>query len=180
MSVPDGGFRTIVIDPPWPGPGEVPAFDSQGSGEMRLSLIPYATMTGIQVAALNVRELAADDAQLFIWATSRSLGDAMLLGQSWAFKFRGVFIWHKPGLGMGRHVRSQAEFLYWFGRRGAPLVEPKRCPRQIQTWPKPKRHSEKPPEAYQMIAELSPAPRLDIFARQHRPGFEAFGNEVGE
>ena len=52
-----GLYRTIVIDPPWPGPGECPAFDSAGAG---VRLIPYSTMTGSQVAALRVRELAAD------------------------------------------------------------------------------------------------------------------------
>jgi N6-adenosine-specific RNA methylase IME4 len=168
-------FRTIVIDPPWPGPGECPAFDAAGAS---VRLIPYSTMTGSQVAALRVSDLATDDAQLFIWATSRSVADAQLLMQLWAFKFRGLFVWLKPGLGMGRHVRSQCEFLLWGGRRGSPLVDPPRCPRQVHQWPKPRRHSEKPAEAYEMIAQLSPGPRIDIFARQNRPGFEAWGNEV--
>jgi N6-adenosine-specific RNA methylase IME4 len=171
-------YRTIVIDPPWPGPGEVPAFDARVSGPMKLNLIPYSTMTGIQVAALNVPEIAADDGQLFIWATSRSVADAFLLAQLWAFKFRTLFIWEKPGLGLGRHARNQAEFLLWAGRRGAKLVEPKDCPHQIQRWPKPKRHSEKPAEAYELIRRLSDGPRLDIFARQRREGFEPWGNQV--
>jgi N6-adenosine-specific RNA methylase IME4 len=29
-----------------------------------------------------------------------------------------------------------------------------------------------------MIADLCPGPRIDIFARQHRPGFEPWGNEA--
>jgi N6-adenosine-specific RNA methylase IME4 len=29
-----------------------------------------------------------------------------------------------------------------------------------------------------MIAELCDGPRIDIFARQARPGFEAWGNEA--
>jgi len=170
-------YKTIVIDPPWPGPGAVPAFDGTSNGPMQVNLIPYATMTGIQVAALNVPDIAAADAQLFIWATSRSVGDAMLLAQSWAFKFRGLFIWAKP-LGLGRHVRSEAEFLLWAARKGAHMVKPKDCPRQIQHWPKPKRHSEKPAEAYEFIRSLTKAPRLDIFARQQRPGFQYFGNQL--
>jgi len=166
-------FKTIVIDPPWPGPGATPAFDGTGP-----RLIPYHTMTGVQCAALRVPDIAHDHAQLFIWATSRSVCDAFLLAQLWAFKFRGLFIWQKPGLGLGRHVRSQAEFLLWAGRRGAQLVAPKHCPHQIQQWPKPNRHSEKPQEAYAMIWGLSAAPRIDIFARQQRPGFLAWGNQI--
>ena len=167
-------YKTIVIDPPWPGPGSCPAFEQNH----KLNLIPYHTMTGVQCATLQIPAIATDDAQLFLWATSRSIGDAMLLMQLWAFKFRGLFVWQKPGLGMGRHVRNQCEFLLWSGRKGAPLVEPKKCPRQIQTWKNPKAHSEKPPEAYALIAELSEVPRIDIFARQRRDGFEPWGNQV--
>jgi len=165
-------YKTIVIDPPWPGPGSSPAFDAQAP----LRLIPYHTLTGIQCAALRIAEIADDDAQLFIWATNRSVGDAFLLAQLWSFSYRGLFIWLKP-LGLGRHMRSQAEFLLWAGRHGAPLVEPRKCPYQLCKWPKPKRHSEKPEEAYEMIKTLSPTPRLDVFARQHRDGFSAYGDE---
>lgn len=175
-------YRTIVIDPPWPGPGSAPAFDARvetGSRKMRLNLIPYSTMTGVQVASMQIPRVAADDAQLFIWCCNRSVCDAFLLGQLWAFKFRGLFVWKKP-LGLGRHVRSECDFLAWFGRRGAPLVKPKDCPRQIHEWPRPKRHSEKPAEAYDLIRKLSAGPRLDIFARQARPGFTPWGNQAPE
>lgn len=176
-------YKTIVIDPPWAGPGETPAFDSENKAtgkKMKLSLIPYSTMTGIQVASLRVSEQAADDAQLWIWCCSRSVGDAVLLAQLWSFKYRALFVWDKQRIGLGRHARGQCEFLLWAARRGARLVDPKQCPRQIQQWPKPNRHSEKPAEAYQFIRSLSDAPRLDIFARQHRPGFTAWGNQVPE
>ena len=170
-------YKTIVIDPPWPGPGSCPKmyqrFPSNG-------VIPYTTMTGIQVAALKIKELAEPDSQLWIWATSRNLGDATLLMQLWGFDYRALFVWVKTGggLGLGRHIRHQCEFLLWAARPGARLVDPRKCPRQIQEWPKPKRHSEKPAEAYALIAELSDGPRIDIFARQARPGFTPWGNEA--
>lgn len=171
-------YRTIVIDPPWPGPGEVPAFSSAiVSGAVPITILPYTTMSGIQVAALRVPEIAAPDAQLFLWATTRSLGDAYLLCQTWGFRYRGTFVWKKQ-LGLGRHMRHDSEFVVWGGRRGAPLVEPKRCPAQTQHWPKPRRHSEKPGEAYALFAELSPPPRIDIFARQAREGWDRWGNEA--
>lgn len=169
-------YKTIVIDPPWPGPGSCPAFTS--AKKRRPVLIPYSTMTGIQCATLGVTDFAAADAQLWMWTTSRSVGDAFLLAQLWGFAYRALFIWKKQ-LGMGRHARSQAEFLLWCGRPGARIVEPKQCPPQIHEWPKPRAHSEKPAEAYEFIAGLSDGPRLDIFARQNRPGFEPWGNQVG-
>lgn len=165
-------YETIVIDPPWPGPGEVPAFDD--FDQKRQVLLPYATMSGIQIASLHVAELGGPASQLFVWSTSRSLGDAFLLMQGWGYRYRGLIVWDKQRLGLGQHVRHGYEFLVWGARRGAPK---QRAVPQRQTW-KPRGHSEKPAEAYELIAQLSDEPRLDIFARQTRPGFEAWGNEV--
>jgi N6-adenosine-specific RNA methylase IME4 len=136
-------------------------------------------MTGVQISAMRIPDLADPAAQLFLWAPSRQIGDASLLMNTWGFRYRGLFVWCKP-LGMGRHMRHSVEFLLWGGRPGAKLVEPKHCPVQLHHWPKPRRHSEKPPEAYRLIRQLSDPPRLDLFARQHRPGFQPWGNEVGK
>jgi N6-adenosine-specific RNA methylase IME4 len=170
-------YMTIMIDPPWPGPGATPAFDPDKKGKVPVSIIPYSTMTGIQCACLRVREIAHHQAQLFLWTPSRNIGDAFLLVQYWGFNYRALFTWMKPP-GLGRHARHCVEFLIWAGRPGARLVEPKKCPLQVQHWPKPKRHSEKPPEAYDLIRSLTDGPRIDIFARQARPGFEPWGNEA--
>lgn len=167
-------YKTIVVDPPWPGPGSCPRGQTHGSGAM---VIPYQTMTGVQCAALRIREMASEDSQLWLWTTSRNVADAFLLMSLWAYKYCGLFVWRKKGLGMGRHMRHQCEFLLWGARPGARLVKPKNCPHQIQEWPNPKAHSEKPAEAYEFIRSLSDGPRIDIFARQVRPGFEGWGNE---
>lgn len=141
------------------------------------SVMPYSTMGGVSLAAMKIADVAAPDAQLFLWAASRSVADAFLLMQLWGFNYRGLFVWLKP-LGMGRHMRHQVEFVLWGGRKGARLVAPSQCPRQIVEWKKPARHSEKPPAAYELFAKLSPPPRIDIFARQKRPGFTPWGNEA--
>ncbi len=171
-------YKTIVIDPPWDGVNATRVFKRGLSGR-GVIVLPYTTMSGIQIASLRVAELAAPDAQLFIWTTSRSVGDAYLLLQGWKFNYRGILIWQKR-LGLGRYVQHQAEFLLWGARQGARGPAPGKAIRQIYTWPRPKRHSEKPPEAYRFIRALSDAPRLDIFSRQHRPGFRGWGDEHGK
>jgi len=171
-------YKTIVIDPPWPGPGGAPTF--KRGGAKHWGVLPYSTMTGIQLAALKLEQLAHAESQLWLWATNRNIGDAFLLIQLWGYRYRGLFVWLKPVLGMGRHMRSQCEFLLWASRKGARLVEPKECPRQIQQWPNPRAHSEKPAEAYEFIRGLSDPPRCDMFARQARAGFDAWGNEAPE
>ena len=40
------------------------------------------------------------------------------------------------------------------------------------------RHSVKPEEAYSRIERVSPGPRLEMFARAERPGWDVWGNEV--
>lgn len=41
------------------------------------------------------------------------------------------------------------------------------------------RHSAKPPESYETIEAVSPGPRLEMFCRTPRSGWDAWGNEVG-
>ena len=42
----------------------------------------------------------------------------------------------------------------------------------------PKRHSEKPDAAYELVESVSPGPRLELFARRVRNGWATWGNEV--
>ena len=100
----------------------------------------------------------------------------MLLMELWAFRYAGLFIWQKPGPSLGPWIRHDSEFLLRGVMPGARIILP--APVQTHRWPRPKRHSEKPAEAYAMIAERCDGPRIDIFARQRRPGFEPWGNEV--
>ena len=44
-------------------------------------------------------------------------------------------------------------------------------------WPRTK-HSKKPDAMYTLIEEASPGPYLELFARERRPGWAAWGNEV--
>lgn len=163
-------YRTIAIDPPWPGPGEHRSIKGGG-----VTIIPYSTMTVIQLAAMRIMDIATDDAQLWMWTTSRNFVDAGLLMQLWGFRYAGLFIWKKqPNL--GPWIRHDSEFLMRGYLPGAKIVLP--APVQTHEWPRPKRHSEKPPEAYRMIEQFSPGPRIDIFARQPRPGFDAWGNQA--
>ena len=39
-------------------------------------------------------------------------------------------------------------------------------------------HSSKPDSFYDLVREVSPEPRIDIFSRELREGFEQYGNET--
>ena len=40
------------------------------------------------------------------------------------------------------------------------------------------KHSRKPDVFYEILAQNTQAPRIDIFAREEHSGFDAWGNEV--
>lgn len=40
------------------------------------------------------------------------------------------------------------------------------------------RHSAKPDEFYELVERLYPGPRVELFARNHRPGWTCFGDEL--
>src|SRR3989304_1859355 len=116
-------------------------------------------MGGRAVAALPTPEIAARDANLFLWAIARSIADAFLLVQLWGFSYRGLLVWRKP-LGLGLAMRHECEFLLWGARSGARRPANGKAIRQIHDWPKPRRHSEKPAEAYALIPSITDAPRI--------------------
>jgi N6-adenosine-specific RNA methylase IME4 len=46
----------------------------------------------------------------------------------------------------------------------------------LHDWPRG-RHSEKPADFFALAERLSPGPRLELFARQARPGWDGWGDE---
>lgn len=64
------------------------------------------------------------------------------------------------------------------GRRGSP----KRLRADIQEaiFSPVREHSRKPDEAAERIVRYAPGPRIELFAREARPGFVGWGNELGK
>lgn len=178
MSLPPGPFGCILADPPW-------AFRTfSGTGVPTQGADPYATMDHAALKALPVGEISAPDCALFMWIVDAHLAEAMALGAAWGFTFKtSAFIWVKskpggyPHVGMGYWTRKQAEICLLF-TKGAPKRISKgveqiiHCPRGA--------HSAKPDITYERIEALVGGPYLELFARSARPGWSAFGNEVGK
>lgn len=173
IELPDGRYSTIVIDPPWPmqkiardvRPDQV-GFD-------------YPTMSIDAIKAFDVGSMAADDCHLYVWTTQRFLPDTFDIMSAWGFKYIFTMVWHKPGgpqpFGLPQY---NCEFIL-FGRRGGlPFLDTKAFPTCFNA---PRReHSRKPDEFYDVVQRVSPGPRIDIFSREMRDGFDQFGNEAGK
>lgn len=140
------------------------------------SSLAYPTMSLANICSLPIANLADDDCHLWLWTTNQHLPDGFQVMQAWGFKYLAPIHWIKPsGVGNWFVHRTQTLLFGYKQRCRFPLARYK--PNILQTGD-PKRHSEKPDEAYQLIESISLAPRLELFARAKRDGWQVWGNEV--
>jgi N6-adenosine-specific RNA methylase IME4 len=159
-------FACIYADPPW-------AYDNQGTRAATSNL--YPTLSADKIANLPVAKLAAARAHLHLWTTNAFLADAQAIIAAWGFEYKGVFVWVKPQIGIGNYWRVSHEFMLLGVRGNLPFVD-----RSLPSLLEADRtgHSEKPAAVRALIERASPAPRLEMFARQAVPGWIVFGNQV--
>ena len=163
-------YPTIVIDPPWDwgDEGDVSQF---GRGDPT-----YATMSIEELLDLPVGQLASENAHIYLWITNRSLPKGFSLLDRWGFRYVTCLTWCKPSIGMGNYFRGSTEQIL-FGVRGSlPLLRA-----DVGTWFQADRqgkHSTKPEEFYRLVESCSPGPWLEMFARQPRQGWSAWGAEA--
>lgn len=177
--LPAGPFGCILADPPW-------AFRTFGGETMtphRSAADHYQTVTTADLGLLPVAASAAKDCALFMWVVDSHLAEALTLASAWGFEFKTcAFVWVKSKRGgwavpgFGYWTRKQTEQC-WLFTRGSPKRLGKgveqiiHCPRGA--------HSAKPDLQYERIEALVGGPRLELFARSERPGWTAWGDEVG-
>jgi N6-adenosine-specific RNA methylase IME4 len=77
--------------------------------------------------------------------------------------------------GLGQYFRGSHELLL-FGVKGKFMRPAKALPSVIVA-PRTK-HSRKPEEAFELIEATSPGPRLEMFSRAKREGWDVFGNDA--
>lgn len=136
------------------------------------------------MSAWPVSDIAAKDSVMFMWATFPMLPQALALMEAWGFTYKTGGAWAKQSktgakwaFGTGYLFRSASELLL-VGTRGKPKWN-SRSERNL--WIAPVReHSRKPDCVYEMIERAVSGPRLEMFARRHRDGWTAWGDEVGE
>ena len=96
--------------------------------------------------------------------------------RSWGFRYLAPIHWIKPS-GIGNYVIHRSQTLLLGYRERCIFDQLRYFPNLIQTGD-PVRHSQKPDAAYELIEKVSHGPRLELFARQKRNGWETWGNEV--
>ena len=177
----EGGYRTILADPPW-------RFTNR-SGKIapeHRRLARYATMTERDIRQVPVATITAPDAHCYLWVPNAMLACGLWALDAWGFRYVTNLVWAKrrkdggpDGRGVGFYFRNTTELIL-FGVRGSlRTLAPGR--RQVNIIDSRKReHSRKPDEQYAVIESCSPGPYLELFARHRRAGWDAWGHEVQE
>ena len=181
------GYRCLLIDPPT-------RFVAGTKGRPQ----HYERMTDADIAALPVADLLhPEGAWIFLWVTSPKLysppGSRTQLGpddvpRAWGARYSGrAFVWVKTKaaaaipiidcerdlhVGMGFTTRKNAEDCLLF-RTGMPQ-RLARDVREVIVSPV-RQHSRKPDEAIVRIERFCPGPRVELFARETREGWDHGG-----
>ena len=191
-----GKYKMIVADPPWHFRART-ALQMTNWTSRRDAEKHYNVMGVDDIAALPVKDLAGPDAHLMLWITGPLLieGKHLPIMKAWGFKPSSIaFTWVKLKrsidsrqlrltatqesdlhVGLGFTTRKNAEFCL-LGRRGNAKRVSKSI-REIILAPV-REHSRKPEEFYSRAMAYAEGPYLEMFARQRRLGWDAWGNDV--
>lgn len=171
VAVPEGEYRLLYADPPW-------RYEHIAT-ESRAIENQYPTMTTEELCALEVP--AADDAVLFLWATSPKVREAIFVLESWGFDYRTCAVWDKETIGMGYYFRQQHELLLVAAKGALPVPEPSQRVASVIRAKRDPKHSRKPSAVVELLESMYPDftehDRIELFTRERRAGWSAWGNE---
>jgi N6-adenosine-specific RNA methylase IME4 len=166
----NGPYRVASIDLPWP-------YEVRSEDPSKRGVRPYPTMSIEQMWVLPVASIMHEDSILWMWTTNAFMRDAYTVLDAYGFKAKTILTWVKDKMGPGDWLRGQTEHAI-MAVRGKPTVE---LTNQTTVLYAPARaHSQKPPEFYDLVESLCPAPRYaDLFSRyQHNERWDCHGDQA--
>lgn len=156
-----GGFPVVVIDPPWPMDG----FNFYHSAHKE-SKTPeedlYNFMTMNEIRRMDIESLLAKEAKVYLWCTMALIPEALKLVDIWGLKYAYMMTWKKN---IGTHPPGRPKYNCEFivvAHKGKPKLETN-AGYYACFEAKAGKHSQKPSEFYEMIANCTKGPRLDMF-----------------
>lgn len=184
-------YAVVYADAPWPTKAgrtfnRYKVVDGKqvfNFGDNKARDLAYPTMAVEDIAALPVSDLVEKNAHLYFWVTNQYLLQAETIIKAWGFKYSTTLVWAKNpmGGGLGGTFGISTEFLI-FATRGSLKATKK----VKGTWFNVQRqyengapcHSKKPDFFIELIEQVSPGNKLEMFARRKREGWDVFGNQV--
>ncbi|HEX7926472.1 MAG TPA: MT-A70 family methyltransferase [bacterium] len=165
---PEGPFKCITLDPPWPMPKiEREVRPDQGAH------LDYPTMTLEEIEELPIPGLADQQgAHVYLWVTHKFLPAGLKLFEAWEVRYQCLMTWRKNVGPTPFSWMYDTEHVL-FGRVGdLPL---QRNGLRLSFEAPAIGHSVKPAVFYERVCQATPGPRLAMFERGEREGFEVWG-----
>jgi N6-adenosine-specific RNA methylase IME4 len=175
-------YEIVYADPPW--------FYYGSQIKDAAAAKHYPLMSQEELAELPVRSIMTKRAALFLWCTGPRLNFAIELIERWGLHYRGVaYVWVKIN-SRGEPIRGQGvpptftkpttEFVLAATTmptgRPFPILDLSQA--QVLLAPR-SAHSRKPPIVREQIEKLcGRRPRIELFARDAAPGWDAWGAEL--
>lgn len=168
--MPTGKYRVLYADPPWSYGNTQPDYHTEQRDH-------YPVMSLPDICALPIRELAEENAVLFLWVTSPILEESFQVIRAWGFTYKASFVWDKVKHNMG-HYNSVRHELLLVCVRGSCQPDVRKLFDSVVTEER-EAHSRKPAIFYDIIDTIYPhGKRIELFARIRREGWEAYGNDI--
>lgn len=170
-------YQLIYADPAW-------IYRDKANAGKRGAFHKYSLMTLERICALPIRELAAENCVLVMWWVGPQPREALQVVDAWGFTLKNMtgFSWEKMtktgkrAFGMGHWTRGNVENCLI-----ATKGKPKRANAGVSQYVPAllREHSRKPDQVRDACVRLcGDVPRLDLFARQRHPGWDAWGDQV--
>jgi len=176
VELPADKFRIFYADPPWQynDSGVITDSDNYGRAERHY---PTMSIDALCEMGAMVKDMAEDDAVLFLWVTSPLLEDSFKVIKAWGFEYKTSFVWDKVRHNFGHYNSVRHEFLL-VCTRGSCTPDNLKLFDSVQSIERSEKHSEKPQEFVDIIETLyTHGGKIELFARQQREGWEVWGNE---
>ena len=191
-----GRYNTVVIDPPWSAKGYPTGYLDRARGPGRNGPpvhrdFDYPLMTVSEIAALPIPAVLERDSLVFLWTINRFIRAAFDVLDAWGLRFAFFMTWCKPhGPKPVGYPVYAAEYVL-VAKRGKPAFLDTRDFSTVGRWEAPRNPAPAPgawgrqivacakPEGfYDLLRRVTPAPRLDVFARRRIDGFIPWGNQA--
>ncbi len=175
-------YNTIYADPPWQFQNRTGKVAPEHKRLMR-----YETMTLKEICEMPVAKISDEKAHLYLWVPNALLPEGLTVMEAWGFEYKTNFIWEKvrkdgmpDGRGVGFYFRNVTEMLlFGIKKKSMPNRTLQAARSQVNLIRAAKReHSRKPDEIIPIIEACSQAPRIELFARGVRDGWDMWGNQA--
>lgn len=170
-------YQMIKMDPPWPETG------GGGRGAQNHYPVIKKKETILEVIMDSGVFLPHDNCHLMIWYTNNYLLWAVWLMERMGFVYKTQVTWPKDSRGTGYYFAGQTEHCM-FGVRGTLAPRIKAATTTLLTVADDPSayaggHSSKPHEIFDAAEKVGHGPRLEMFSREPRAGWDVWGRDDG-